>query len=370
MYPPNRPAPPRPAPPRPSSGPGQLLADDQTDVDLREFGDEFDPIPVPDPTVAKAHALDGNSKNMDYIKSKLPMSHVGIQDFYVQMSKHQWQAAKPSAAGHASPMHVMKGMLAIGARRDMGANPMQKDPARPLMPGGHATDWDKIPGLERVNAYSFRGEKRSPRLIQAAGGFKPPSTRTDEAYIKVIAGKFVQYMKSRYSQTVNESDAIQYIKGKGPAGRIFTEYQMWRAIMKGEELHIGRMVESEFMKGYISTSRDVLMAFDYSKQTSADQVDAAHYAVYAVHSEGGFLLPHISQHVHGTKAFEAEIAHPGAIPWTKVVAFRQYIRRDPGFKDMRTFQNSNYIFMRKEYMKSDPEGMQQVMWSLGKLPLG
>ena len=233
------------------------------------------------------------------------------------------------------------------------------------MPNGHANDWDKIPGLERVNAYVFRGDKRSPKSVRNAGGFQPPSARTDDAYVQVIADKFVDYMKKRYGQTVQQGDVVQYIKRKGPGGKVFTEYEMWRAILKGEEMNIGRMVQNEFMRGYISTSRNVQKAYSFVQQGSRDGSREPVNAVYALHSEGGFLLPNQKLHVHGTKEDECEISHPGPLPWTKVIGFRAYVYRTMG--DLSTYQDGKYIFLRKEFRKADPEGAQQVLWALGSL---
>ena len=325
MFPPRptRAIPSTPAPPRPTA---PAPPDHYDEVNLREFGGDFDALPIPDQNVATAKALACTLNDMNYIKSALPMAHIGMQDFFLQMSKQQWQKATPFVSRLGAPMHAARGMLAIGARRDLGANPAMKDASRPLMPnGGHANDWDKIPGLERVNAYVFRGDKRSPKSIWNAGGFQPPSARTDDAYVKVIANKFADYMQKRYGQNVQEDDVVQYIKRKGQGGMVFAEYEMWRAILKGEEMNIGRMVSTdEFMRGFISTTRSVQKAFEFMKDGSADGGREPVNAVFALHSEGGFLLPQRKQHVHGTKGNECEIAHPGPIPWTKVVGFRAY----------------------------------------------
>src|SRR5207253_2373019 len=60
-----------------------------------------------------------------------------------------------------------------------------------------AQDWKETNEIERVNAYTFRGEKsRSPTDIQAAGGFHPPITRADQYYVdNCIYPVFQSYMK-------------------------------------------------------------------------------------------------------------------------------------------------------------------------------
>ena len=344
-----------------------MRPEDVNEQNLREFGDEFDVIPLPDETQAQANAPKCDMTNMKYIKSHLPMAHIGLQDFFTQMSKRQWQTATPFVSRTNSPMHVAKGMLAIGARRDLSANPMMKDVSKPLYKGGHAKDWDLIPGLERVNAYAFRGDRRSPRTLQLSGGFKPPSMRSDEGYFGTIARHFSFYMKERFGLDIKEEDVIQYIKGKGPAGRVFTEYQIWRSILKGEELNIGKMVQEEFMKGFVSTTRNVKVAHRYVTKQSDDNRSDFQGAVYVLHSEGGFLLPPKSLHAHGTKDDEAEIAHPGSIPWAKVMAFRPYTTVDWTTMDARSFVRNNYLFIRKGFAKADPKAYEKVFWSLGSL---
>ena len=349
-----------------------------------EFADEFEAIPKPSDEEMKGR-LDCSPSTMNYIKSGIAMHHIGIQDFYTQMAKKQWQAAKPSLPkakpsplparlappstplARLSPMHLAKGMMAIGARRDLTANPMMVDKSRPLMPGGFATDWKLIPGLERVNAYVFRGDKRQPRLIKAADGFHPPSTRKDDAYTPVIARQFVAYMKKRFDQDVTQSDVEQYIRGQGAAGRVFVEYEIWREILKGEELHIGRMVQSEFLKGFISTTRDIRVANNFANGPSADGVGGGLRGVYALHSEGGFLLPPKGTHAHAS-ANEAEIAHPGSLPWSKVKAFR--ILQVGDFNDARTWKTDEskarqVVFVRKGFREADPKGAKEVILALG-----
>lgn len=362
--PPQRPA---PAPPRPSTLPRQVVPENFDDQNHREFGIEFDAIPLPDQAQAQANAPVCDSSNMKYIKSRLAMPHIGLQDFYVRMAKRQWQAAQPFVRRDAGPMHVAKGMLAIGARRDLVAKPVLQEPVRTAFPGGYATDWNLIPGLDRVNAYVFRGDKRGPRTVRAVGGFHPPSSRKDDRYAGVIARRFASYMKTRYNQDVAESDIVQYVKGQGTAGKVFTEYEMWRAILKNEELHIGRMVADEFLKGFISTTRSINTAVGFLTGASADGNREPVGAIYALHSEGGFLLPPQAQHVHGTKINENEIAHPGALPWNKVIGFRTSIVVD--FNNDRTFQKTKVIWIRKGLLQADPKGIQQVIWALASVTM-
>lgn len=323
---------------------------------IRRFADEFEAIPLPSEDAAKAHMLDCHAGNMTYIPSNKALPAVlPYADFFQRMANHHWRAAQPNVGAQrtARPM---------GAHRDLVANPLMVDRSR--KPFGVARDWALIPGLQRVSAYVFRGDKRHPTMVKADGGFLPPSRRTDDRYINVIASKFVEYMQQRYGRTVDTNEAVAYIKGQGPSGRTFVEFEMWRELLSFEEMHIGRMVASEFLKGFVSTSRDVRVAYDFRTQGSADGYNGDS-AVYALHSEGGFLLPPRAQHVHGTKENEAEIAHPGILPWSHVMAFRTYLKIN--FSDARTFKKTGVIFFRKGFRTNDPVGFAHVFAALGSL---
>lgn len=338
-----------------------------------EFANEFDTVPMPSQQEVRGR-LDCRVDNLNYIKSALPMTHVPLESFYQQMATRQWRGAQPSVrpAGFGihgvalAPQIFAKGLSPIGARRDMVPNPMMADNSRPRMPGGFATDWNVIPGLERVNAYAFRGDKRHPRQIRLADGFHPPCSRRDAAYVRLIAQYFAGYMKSRFNKVVDPQEVEQYILGRGQAGNVFVEYEVWREILKGEELHLGRMVANEFLKGYVSTSRRVENAAFFASAHSADGQKGKISCVYALHTEGGFLLPRLGTNPHGTG--EAEIAHPGTLAWTKVKAFRLL---SPGsMEDSRTWRTKEYvaqdrIFVRKGFFAEDPEGARQVVLALG-----
>ncbi len=340
---------PKPPPSRPAAS----LPPDYDAVNIQMFGSEFDAVPLPNQAEAQARALNCSRDNMNFIRSMIPVSiQHSYAAFFTTMAQRQW---RPARVNTATP----QGRPAFGTHRPAGA----PDNSRPLY-GKHATDWDKIRDLDRVNAYVFRGDKRRVSDIRAAGGFQPPSTRTDEPYMKLIGTRFAKYMKERFNRDVDADEVYQYIRGQGKQGRDFTEYQIWRSILEGEKFHIERMVTDEFLRGFISTSRDVRVAQGFCLQTSADGQRAPTFAVYALHTEDGFLLPPRAQHVHGSNG-EAEVAHPGLLPWKNVMGFRTFI--DVNFDDPRTFRKSGVIFMRKGFQAADPKGYQEVFYSLGKL---
>ncbi len=348
--PPNRPVPP---PPRPTAS----LPADGDEVNTRIFGDEFETIPLPDVEKARKAAPVCTYQNMTYIRSNIPTSAMFFryEDFFERMAKHQWHGAQP--------LRLAPRQIVGSAHRPATA----VDKSKPLY-GKAATDWDKIRDLERVNAYAFRGDKRRVTEVRAANGFHPPSSRTDDRYLPKIASRFVAYMKSRFNKDVNADDVIQYNKGQGAAGKVFVEYEIWRALLDAERFHIGRMVTNEFLRGYTSTSRSIMTALNYCNDDSdGDGYKAPSAAVYALHTEGGFLLPPRAQHVHGYRGSEAEIAHPGSIPWLKVMAFRTKVPQIGNLKVDGARYRSNVIFVRKGFRQLDPHGCVQVVATLGSV---
>ena len=332
-----------------------------------EFAVDFDAVPRPSDQ-ERAGRLKCSKSNMLYIPSCLAMTHVPMEEFYQQMANRQWQKAQPTIGKDGrAPAFLNRMGAAIGARRDMVGNQVA-DASRPRMPGGIATDWKSIPELQRINAYVFRGDRRLPRAIKLRDGFHPPSTRQDRAYTPVIASRFVTYMRARYNKDVSQSEVEDYIRSKGQAGKTFVEYELWREILKGEELHIGRMVADEFLKGFISTTRDVTVCQTFIDRRTPDKAGEALKAVYALHSEGGFLLPAKGTHAHASNN-EAEVAHPGSLSWSKVKAFR--IVQDGAAGDARTHRTDEYtsqqlVFVRKGFQQQDPTGAREVILALGQ----
>ncbi len=375
---PATPAPPRPgtpapaAPPRPATAAPPLpqaparpddygSSADHDQIIARRFADEFDAFPRMERSLAREAEPKHDKTNLDYIKATMaPLVPFEHQHFFDRMARHQWNVARPQAGiqqlGH---MGGHRPMMLDGAN-----NLVQTGRAERPLHGNAARDWDKIRGIQRINAYTFRGESRSAEKIRGAGGFHPPSTRTDDTYVKIIAERFAGYMQARFGKTVPEDDIVRYIKGQGPAGKVFVEYEIWRAILDSEKFHIGRMVASEFLRGFVSTSRDIRVSLSFTTGGSVGRLQGDQW-IYAVHTEGGFLLPAEGTHVHASSG-EAEVAHPGSLPWHKVVAFRYSIPRNfgdtaKGLKmDTRTFYTSDLVFFRRGFQDREPAAFRQI----------
>jgi hypothetical protein len=230
--------------------------------------------------------------------------------------------------------------------------------------GPKAGEWHQMRDLQLVAAYTFRGDTRTAEQIRGADGFQPPSKRTDDYYQNVIAEKFARY----YLKMMDEqrtADAVrttqekiqQYLRSGADKHQIemLAEYHAWRGMFRREEMHIGEMSESPFLKGYVSTTRDMKIAIQGSTGALAtDMLDivAPSGWIYAVRVEPGFLL---RPKVAGVKKEEAEIAHLGPVPWKQVYGFRCFTT-DPALKDR--------IYVRYGFDATDNAAFRQVLGSL------
>lgn len=237
----------------------------------------------------------------------------------------------------------------------------QERPSAPVMltimgnKSAIATDWGLHDTIERVNAVTFRGDKRPPfALIIGAGGFSPPETRRDRYYIEnKIAVAFKDYLWRRFSRTVELEPIIRAIDGQAKLQEdldLAYEYLVWRAILHKELAHLARMVDNEFLKGWSSTSRvlDSSMTFALFNQTPG------WLYVTVVHS--AFVVPyaHISRSETWTSG-EAEIAQYGPIPAERILGFahvsKEHVVDTP-------------IFMRNTFLYDEPKAFQAMFQAL------
>jgi len=219
--------------------------------------------------------------------------------------------------------------------------------------------------LQLVAAYTFRGDTRAAQDIRGAGGFYPPSMRTDDYYQNVVAEAFARYLlkmderKATIDAVRECTESIQnYLRnGADPREvRMLAEYHSWRGMFRREEMHIGVMSESPFLKGYVSTTRDMKIALQGSTGALATDmlnlVTGSSGWIYAVRVEPGFLL---KPGVAGVMKDEAEVAHLGHVPWEHVYGFRCFTD-DPALK--------NRIFIRYAFDTSDNVAFRLVLGSL------
>lgn len=186
---------------------------------------------------------------------------------------------------------------------------------------GVAKDWKTMLNLPIVRAYTFRGVDAhgSPEGVRGRGGFHPNAMRDDDFYLNPPTGKvflaFQDYMQRSHGAVITAKDYTEAISMRSPQfKKLFLDYSVWRALLKGEELHLGRMLANELLKGYISSTKAVKVAKGYA---------GADGWVYSVLVRGGYHVPEQGKSQWTAIFGEQEIAFPGSIPWNDVYGFRK-----------------------------------------------
>lgn len=278
-------------------------------------------------------------------ESNLPM--VDLPAILLHMVKYCWEKASVSEGATRGPVQIggarqsrLDAMAkSFDPREIMKQASLKLDAAKGVAPAvspfnmgslphlqGVATDWKTMEQLDRVNAYTFRGDRRTPALIKADGGFNPPNSRTDAYYVdNVIYKQFDQYMQRRYKVKVSKATFDQAYS-RQPAGsegrKVLNNFCAWKALADNEAYHAGRMLASEALKGYISTSRAVPIAKNFA---------GCGGWVFVTRVRGGFLIPDKGKS-EWTKIFgEQEIALPSALPWSDIFGFRMMAAKTKTF---------------------------------------
>ena len=239
----------------------------------------------------------------------------------------------------------------------------QQRPTRPVMDvvmgddgAAIANDWALHRDVERVNAVTFRGDKRSPyQLIVRAGGFFPPNTRTDPDYKKRnVAWAFTDYLWRRYQQNADADDVKRVIEQTLVSQSdldLFNQYVVWKALVTKEASHMARMTDNEFDKAWISTSKcrtnsEVFVTYNNTPGW-----------MYIVIVHSGFVVPFGRGGVWETQ--EAEIAQYGPITADRIVGFCHYcpfVGRDTP------------IFLRESFRRKEPKAFEAMYRALSGAP--
>ena len=182
-----------------------------------------------------------------------------------------------------------------------------------------ASDWKIFETIPRTHAVTFRGDGRSPNdVISKAGGFYPPNSRTDRYYLENnIYTAFADYLKRRCGRDITNKQFLAAVDETAildEEKKLLVDYLMWRKITEKEAVHLGRMVETECLKGYISTARGIdtslYFATGYRSKPGWLYLTVVH---------GGFVVPLGDKKYWGTE--EGEIAQWGPIPAKRIVGF-------------------------------------------------
>lgn len=220
--------------------------------------------------------------------------------------------------------------------------------------GTYPQDWNLANHLQRVNAYTFRGEvdSRGPRQVEAAGGFAPPITRTDQYYVdEYIFPYYAGYLKRRFGIDLTKDDfnRIYARVGLTPDDREALKiFMSWSKLVDNESHHIGRMTASQVLKNYISTSRGVATAISFAGIGGW---------IYVTRVRGAFNLT--KGHAYNTKEPERECAFPGTLPWSDVFAFR----KSNGSRMVGP------LWLRAGFQAANPTAYQKVFQAMSNRPL-
>jgi len=334
------------------------------------------------------------------IPAKVPLpAYAPMQNYFEEIAKRVWKAAKPSMVQKL--MFERKDFLAqtrVAYPPPSAPPPQPFGPAGPQwwvptgerpplasptgMPGtkgaqeipdvpqldylkGVAKDWQLTKDLVRINAYTFRGDSREPHVVMKNGGFNPPSSRTDTAYLKnTVYPLFIGYMVRRFGapkdRLVDEHtfmNVVNHVITSPEQRRWWIEYTIWRALEEQEKFHTGRMVAEEALKGYISTTRDIRVAKGFALRAGQ-----ATGWVYVVLIEGGIVVPDKGKHAWSQLFGEQEIAYPASVPWAKIYGFRQVEQTT------MKFGPNQPLLLRKGFQEKDPEAFKQCYALLSGKP--
>jgi hypothetical protein len=367
-----------------------------TEKDLGWLLTEFEPFQLnPNYSWVGRTKLIGGNVNRDKWPTVVPVHgprvpHKGEVEYAIEkMIKISWEFAEPAAGvlrgqagGHNYNPAVVgtRGMpqsLATVFVPPVGYQPQVRPTVRVLevnMPdhSAIAQDWDFHLNLERTNAVAFRADKRPPYDILVkkppppwSPGFNPPITRQmskEPNYLKnTIYSAFRSYLKRRYDRDIGV-DNLTFVAALNKelvtpeTQELVYEYLVWLSITKKESAHMGRRVEYEGLKEWISTSRCLDASLAFALMGSPPTPGW----MYIVIVWGGYVVPFrlTEDEVWGTH--EAEIAQFGSIPAERIVGFCH-------FDDYAAPDTS--IFIRKSFRKDEPAACDAMFDALsGKTP--
>ena len=277
--------------------------------------------------------------------------------------KATWKYAEPKAG--AARGNIIMGTRGMAAPGNVAAETFhaQQRPTTPNIKSTFpvdtpiASDWKVFEQIKRTNAVAFRGDTRPPiEVISNQNGFNPPNSRTDRFYLENnIFNAFDSYSKRRFQRPVDKGDFLRAVDSAVPAAadqKLLVDYLMWRKITEREAVHLGRMVENECLKGYISTARaiDTSIGFGTAYNSKPGWI-------YLVVVHGGFVVPWGAKNNWGSE--EAEIAQWGSIPSERIV----------GFMHLDRFKPDSAIFVRRSFRKNEPKAFEEMFNVMsGKTP--
>lgn len=286
---------------------------------------------------------------------------------YAEPSWDNTQGARPGKPAHGITIGTRGG--AAPSTSGLGLFNPQVRPTVPVDASGNqhgitttfptetaiASDWKVFKTIPRTHALTFRGDSRSPNdVISKAGGFYPPNSRQDRYYLENnIYTAFADYLKRRCGRDLTKDQflgAVDETAILDEDKKLLVDYLMWRKITEREAVHLGRMVETECLKGYISTARGIDTAIFFATGYGNRQG-----WLYLTHVFGGFVVPLGDKKYWGTE--EGEVAQWGPIPAARIVGFVHVVNGVPAFPHGMP---DGPIFIRRSFRLAEPKVFEHV----------
>lgn len=277
-------------------------------------------------------------------------------------------------------------------------NPDQNMPAREIghirsakakSHGGnfaYATELQSV-NLERVIGYGFRGDSRDPIKLKElfSGAFTPNYTRTDQntKVDDALAEWIVTNLSKLQTDRAIDPEVVRkarllgrgdlstgfkaYIKqNPGDANKLRAALATSKPAMAGDfvgstgqvrtfgqldtgALDLDEYVQNEFMGGFVSVSRSVMVAKSFACGRGGNASGREGW-VYVCFVEGAFSMPLKGTHPLAKKQ-EFELAMPGMLEWEDVAGWRK-VAVDGKF--------TGPVYLRHSLLKSDPTAFEQL----------
>lgn len=214
--------------------------------------------------------------------------------------------------------------------------------------------------LKIVSGFAFRGDTRTPTDIRLATGFIPNSARDDQwgTVRERINDKLIDYNTGEIK--IDEVTELKNFTRYG--GKLMLDIEAWKSSQKinktkaylpfiynetRTDLHAYHM--NEFLGIFISLTKSVAVASTFASTTASTRGHKSAW-VYVCRITGGYELPRIGSILISSldgkekkvEKAEQEIAQPGMIDWTDVVAFREV--------DIKSNYFKNSVYMRSNLL--------------------
>lgn len=154
-------------------------------------------------------------------------------------------------------------------------------------------------------------------------------------------------LERRYRRTIDKETFLAAVDRQlvsPQAKELVYEYLVWLSITKKESAHLGRMVENQALKGWISTAR----ALD-SSLTFAMMGPPGGGWIYITMVHSGYVVPYDHRQEIEWGTAESEIAQFGSIPKERIVGFAKYC-----------YAWDSPIFLRKTFREREPKAFEYM----------